>query len=262
MPSATGNTDYTSASGIVRIPANTSTGTFEVEILGDDTPEFHETFTVTLSNPSSDALISNEAGSATGTITNDDNTGLRIETEIVDEGAAGETPNMVFTVITVPPSDSPITYSWRTLTRRDDTATAGADYTASRGTDVEIAANAPSDTFTVPLIGDDSFELDETFTISLFDVTGATILTPLIKGTINDDDGALLSVANSTLVEGANGETGKMIFTVTAAPPFDEDITATWTTSVESDDDATSDTDFTQRNRNSDDSSQFSYWHI
>ena len=243
---ATGNTDYTSASGIVRIPANTATGTFEVEILGDDTPEFHETFTVTLSNPSSDALISNEAGSATGTITNDDNTGLRIETEIVDEGAAGEKPNMVFTVTTVPPSDSLITYSWRTLTRRDDTATAGADYTASRGTNVEIAANAPSDTFIVPLIGDDSFELDETFTISLFDVTGATILTPLIKGTINDDDGALLSVANSTLDEGANGETGKMIFTVTAAPPFDEAITATWTTSVESDDDATSDTDFTQ----------------
>ena len=242
---ATGNTDYTSASGIVRIPANTATGTFEVEILGDDTPEFHETFTVTLSNPSSDALISNAAGSAIGTITNDDNTGLRIEAVTVDEGAAGETPNMVFTVTTVPPSDSPITYSWRTLTRRDDTATAGADYTASRGTDVEIAANAPSDTFTVPLIGDDSFELDETFTISLFDVTGATILTPLIKGTINDDDGALLSVANSTLVEGANGETGKMIFTVTAAPPFDEAITATWTTSVESDDDATSDTDFT-----------------
>ena len=242
---ATADTDYTSATGIVRIPPNSSTGTFEVDILGDDTPEFNETFTVTLSNPNSDSLISNEAGSATGTITNDDDSGLSIKAVTVDEGTIGETPNMVFTVTTVPPSDSPITYSWRTLTRRDDTATAGVDYTASRGTDVEIAANAPSDTFNVPLIGDDNLEPDETFTVTIFDVTGATILIPSAKGTINDDDGALLSIADSTLDEGANGETGKMIFTVTAAPIYDEDITATWTTSIESDDNATSDTDFT-----------------
>ena len=242
---ATGDTDYTSATGTVTIPANTPSATFEIDILGDDTPEFHETFTVALSNPNARSLISATEGSATGTITNDDGSGISLSVETIEEGGPGETPNMIFTITTVPPSDAPITYSWRTLTRRDDTASAGIDYTASRGTDVEIPANATSGTFVVPLIGDENFEPDETFTVSIFDVTGATILTPTIKGTIDDDDGALLSVASESLIEGAAGATSKMQFTVTAAPIFDEDIDVTWTTSVEADDDATSDTDFT-----------------
>ena len=81
---------------------------------------------------------------------------------IANEGATGETPNMIFTVTTVPPSDSPITYSWKTATKRDDTAIAGVDYTASSATNETIPANATSATFSIPLIGDNIIEPDKT----------------------------------------------------------------------------------------------------
>ena len=71
---------------MVRIAPDTQSTTIEVDIVGDNTPEFDETFTVTLSNPSADTQISTSNGSATGTITNDDGTGLRIDAVNLAEG--------------------------------------------------------------------------------------------------------------------------------------------------------------------------------
>ena len=228
------------------IPANSPTGTFEVDILGDATPEFHETFTVTLSNPSQRSRISDNAGSAKGTITNDDGTGLRIDAVSLDEGVDGDSTNMEFTITTVPPINSPITYSWTTSKEIDDDAIVGTDYTAASGTDVTIAANATSDTILVPILGDDDPELDETFTVTLSNVTGAILLNTTVKGTISNDDGIGLSLADATILEGADPITSKLQFTVTAFPPSSEEITATWATSVAVGDNATADTDYTE----------------
>ena len=101
------------------------------DIKGDDTPEFDETFVVTLSSPSAGASIFTDAGSARGTITNDDGTGLRIKAVELAEGANNETPDMTFTVTTVPPSTAQITYDWTTSTESDDVAVAGTDYSTS-----------------------------------------------------------------------------------------------------------------------------------
>ena len=84
---ATTDADYTHSSGQVTIAPNGTSDSFEIDIKGDNTPEFDETFTVTLSNPSADGnILAN--GTAKGTITNDDGTGLRIDTVSVNEGAA------------------------------------------------------------------------------------------------------------------------------------------------------------------------------
>ena len=82
------------------------------------------------------------AGSAKGTIENDDDTGLSIAAAELVEGAEGETANMVFTVTTVPPSSDAITYTWAASTETGDSATANEDYTASSGTVETIAADA------------------------------------------------------------------------------------------------------------------------
>ena len=243
---ATADSDFTTARGMVSIAANTTTDTIEVDIVGDDTPEFPETFTVSLSNQSAGAKIYPDTSSAKGTINNDDGTGLSIETVNLDEGAAGETPNMVFTVTTVPPNSSGITYNWATSSENDDDAVAGTDYTASSAQNVPIAANATTDTFRVPLIGDDDPEQDETFTVTLSNATEATILVPTVKGTIANDDGSILSITDATLVEGVNGATSKMRFTVTATPLSASQLTATWTTSDEMDDTATENVDYTK----------------
>ena len=113
------------------------------------------------------AQISSSQGAATGTISNDDGTGLSIEAVTLNEGVNNATTNMEFVVSTVPPSSSPITYSWTTSNAADDEAIAGTDYSASSGTNVPIAATAESDTIRVPIIGDGTPEFDETFTITL-----------------------------------------------------------------------------------------------
>ena len=125
----------------------------EVVIIGDDTPEFDDTFTVTLTGVTLGGQISRTEDSATGTIENDDGTGLRIADVSMGEGDSGET-NMTFTVEAIPPNSDEITFDWTT---KDDTgdnlATAGTDYTMSAGDDVTIGAGIASVDITVPISG-------------------------------------------------------------------------------------------------------------
>ena len=114
-----------------------------------------------------------------------------------------------------------------------------------RETTENIAANEPSDTISVSISGDDEPEEHETFTITLSNPSGATLLTNSIKGTITNDDGTKLSIADATLIEGADGATSKMQFTVSTFPISETEQTATWTTSIAQDDNATVGTDFT-----------------
>ena len=63
----------------MRIPPNTSTQTFRVTIVGDEVPEFDETFSVMLSSPTENYEI--VQGFATGTIVNDDSGVLIMDSE-------------------------------------------------------------------------------------------------------------------------------------------------------------------------------------
>jgi hypothetical protein len=57
--SATADLDYTSATGTLIIPANTSTATITIPILNDDLNEETETFAINLSNPVNATLTNN-----------------------------------------------------------------------------------------------------------------------------------------------------------------------------------------------------------
>ena len=130
----------------------------EVVIIGDDIPEFDDTFTVTLTEVSLGGQISKST--ATGTIENDDGTGLRIADVSMDEGDSGKT-DMTFTVEAIPPSSDEITFDWTTAedtggahpaTAGTDSMSSGTDYTMSSGNDERIPANATSVEITVRLL--------------------------------------------------------------------------------------------------------------
>ncbi|MBK6592221.1 MAG: hypothetical protein IPG23_05475 [Burkholderiales bacterium] len=104
------------------------------------------------------------------------------------------------------------------------TATSGADFGASSGT-LTFAPNVTSQTFTVAITNDTTFEGAENYTANLSAPTGgATIATGTVTTTINDDgtggppgtdnDTPALSIADISVVEGASA-----VFTVSLSNP-------------------------------------------
>jgi hypothetical protein len=74
-----------------------------------------------------------------------------------------------------------------TFTTTDGTATAGSDYTASSGT-LTIAAGSTTANVTIAVNGDAVVEADETFTVTLSNVSGATLGNASATVTIINDD--------------------------------------------------------------------------
>lgn len=84
-------------------------------------------------------------------------------------------------------------------------ATAGADYTAASGTLTWLNGDAVDKTVVVTLLDDTTFEGNETFTLELTNVTGATFGTPVATTvTILDNETAPPPVATSIVVTPAN----------------------------------------------------------
>ena len=139
-------------------------------------------------------------------------------------------------------------FDFATSVESTDNATVGTDFETTSRTGETIVADAPNYTFNVPITGDNTPEPDETFTVTLSNVTTSIVPIDLIAtGTIENDDGSLVTIASSSnLAEGADTETGTMTFTVTAAPPAGTGgFTVEWATSVvDGVDNATADDDF------------------
>ncbi len=180
--SATAPGDYTTAAGTVSIPAGSTSATFGVLVKGDTLHETNETFTVNLGNPVGAAI---GAGSATGTIVDDDAAPtVSVADTSVPDGGNGTTTPAVFLVTLSAPSAGPVTVDYATS---DGTATQPRNYTATSGT-LTIAAGSTTATFTVPVIGGMPHEGDRTFTVTLADPSGATLADPATAtGTIVDE---------------------------------------------------------------------------
>ncbi|MGH9418327.1 MAG: Calx-beta domain-containing protein, partial [Thermoanaerobaculia bacterium] len=135
--------------------------TFSVVVVGDDTIEPDETFTITLqADPAEGWNFVVEPASITVTILNDDTPG--VVTCIDAVAAEGNTgfSNAQVTCISPTPISGTIDYA-----TRNGTAVAPTDYVATTGT--MTFDNEKSKTFTVPISGDTTIEPDETFSIDL-----------------------------------------------------------------------------------------------
>jgi len=182
---ATAGSDYLAASQAGRsIAAGATSASFAVTINGDTAVEPNETFAVNLSNVSGATVAD---GQATGTINNDDTAGtpqLSIADVSISEGRQG-TKNMVFTVKLSAAASSAVTYS---IATGNLSATAGSDYGATSLGGQSIPAGSTSKTFTVPVYGDLVKEPNETFSVTVSSVSGASTADGYAVGTIVNDD--------------------------------------------------------------------------
>jgi len=189
---ATAGSDYVALALTGRsIAAGDSSATFAVTINGDGDVEANETFFVNVTN-----VTGANAGDAQGlgTITNDDaaaSPDLTIADVSLFEGNSG-TSTARFTVsLATPAPAGGVSFDIATA---DGTATAGSDYVAGALTAQTIPAGSASFDFDVTINGDSSLEADETFTVAVSNVTGATVLDGSATGTVRNDDVALTAI--------------------------------------------------------------------
>ena len=217
--------DFTANNGTLTFDAGDTTNTFTVATLQDSVDEVDETFTVTLSSASGANLASD--ATATGTITDDDQSTLSIADAGADEG-----DDITFTVTLDPVSSRMEAVEYETVVESGDTAVQ-ADFAESYGT-LDFAAGDSSQTFTVATTEDTDIERDETFTVFLGKVTGtAQTVDDMAIGTIRNDDQAVLGIADAGADEGDD-----ITFTVTLNPAAIDEVTVGYATSVASGDTA------------------------
>ena len=217
--------DFTADSGTLTFAAGDSSKTFTVATAEETTSEPDETFTVTLSNASGATLPAD--ATATGTITDDDQAPLSIADASADEGDSA-----TFTVTLNPAAAVEVTVDYATSVAASDTA-AQSDFTAKNGT-LTFAAGDTTESFTVATLEDSVDEVDETFTVTLSNVSGSTLpADPTATGTIIDDDQAALTIADAGADEGDD-----ITFTVTLNPTSSREVKVDWATSVETGDTA------------------------
>ncbi|QZP09151.1 Calx-beta domain-containing protein [Caenibius sp. WL] len=216
---ATAGSDYTATSGTLSFAANETSKTITVATTADTTIESDETFTMTLSNPSTGSITT---ATATGTIINDDVAPANLA---IDSVSATEGGSLVFTVTRSGNTATAVSVNYASAS---GTATSGTDFTAVSGT-LNFAANETTKTITVATTDDTSVEGTETFTVTLSGASAnAAITTASGTGTINDNDVASVnfSIANADSVE----EGGYAGFKVTKTGSASGSTTVNYTT--------------------------------
>ena len=196
----------TVSGGTITVPAGVTSFTVSVPTTADTLNEANETYTLTVGGTS-----------GTGTINDDDAApSLTVNDVTVNEAAGTAT----FTVTLSAPSGQTVSVNYGT---GDGTATAGSDYTAASGTLV-FTPGVTSQTITVPILNDGTYEGSETFNVNLSNASNATIADSLGVGTIRDDgtgaggtdnDTPTLAVSSASFPEGS----GYAQFTVSLSNP-------------------------------------------
>ncbi|MDH3326371.1 MAG: PKD domain-containing protein, partial [Gammaproteobacteria bacterium] len=205
---ATAGSDYTSATGTLNFADGVTSQTFTITILNDSNYEGDETLTITLSNATSGVTVN--TSNAGLTITEDDvavvgSLTLSASTYAVAEDGMSK----IITVNRVGGSDTAISVNYTTS---DGTATAGSDYSATTGT-LNFADGVISQTFSLPILDDTSYEGDEALTLTLSNPTsGVLISTSSASLTITENDapvpGSLtLSATNYSVAENGVSQT-------------------------------------------------------
>jgi hypothetical protein len=208
---ATSPSDYAPATGSLSF-ARSRQQTVRVSVNGDATPEPDESFDLNLSDASG-ATISDPKG--VGTIQDDDPMPSVATSDVtVGEGDSGTT-NASFEVTLSRPSTTTVTVDFNTSPQ---SATAPEDFVAASGT-LTFAPGEVTKAVAVEVKGDTVNEPDETFTLDLSSVAGASVGDGQGVATIIDDEGApAVSIADVSLTEGDSGTTQAQMEIVLSRP--------------------------------------------
>jgi thermitase len=187
--------DYVARSGILSFAPGETVRTITIDVLGDTLVEPDETFTVVLSNASTNARIT--TGSATGTILNDDQAPAPVTPELRIDSVTGleNAGWFQFTITLSQASGSRVTVRFATA---NGSAKAGrtGDYVATSGT-LTFNAGETTKTIRVQILDDTRVEPDEQFFVNLSRASGATIAVGRGIGTIIDDDALALTARHA-----------------------------------------------------------------
>jgi hypothetical protein len=199
------DTRYTPKMATLTFTPGQTEKTVAITLLNDTTAESPATFSIGLSTPVNVTLLSD---TATGTIYDDDGSVPVVSSAAahVAEGDAGQT-NMVFT-LTLNATVLPGTYGVH-VTTQAITAIEGVDYDA---VDMDVDMSLATATVNVPVNGDTIYEGNETFALVISTPVGVTISTPIVIGTIVDDDTP--PVFSMMGVDQAEGDVGAALIVV------------------------------------------------
>lgn len=189
------------------------TKTITVALTGDGANEGTESFTVSLTNPSTEADIT--SNNVTGTIVDDDDT-LTVAAVSADqaEGNSGVVA-YTFRIDRTGATTGATSVVWNAAGSGTH-ALAASEFVAQTGT-VNFADGEASQTFTVLVNADTVGEYDETFSVTLSNPAyGSTAAAAAAIATVRNDDAVLFVSANATATdEGQTGEETPFTFTVT-----------------------------------------------
>jgi hypothetical protein len=183
---ASAGEDYLPVAGTVTFPPGARIARVAVPILADGIDEPNETFVFELEGPTGASLGD---AVASGIIIDTDPMPRIVAGQCLSfEGDAG-TASCAMPLSLVTGSTQPITVAYGTA---DDTATAGADYTASSGI-VTFPPGSFERSVVLTVLGDTVVERDEGFVVNLSNPTNATLQDGVGEATIRDDDAPSLS---------------------------------------------------------------------
>jgi len=228
--------DGTDLTGTVSFEVGDTSKTITLPLKGDTEIESDETVTITLSDSSTGTTI--ETASATTDVTNDD-AGLSISTLLADKDETNTgSSEFTFTVTRSGFINQSNTVEYR-VTGTGDDATDSSDFSSSdtlgdnsgspSGT-VSFSANDTSETITINVSGDSSFEADEDFTVTLSNPsTGAIVTSATASGQIDNDD-ALINFAATTnsQEEVDSGSTSTYTYTINRTGNTTQTSTIDW----------------------------------
>jgi VCBS repeat-containing protein len=209
--STNGGTTWTTASSATFAAGATSL-LVRTPITSDVLDETDETFTLTATRTA--GTTSNTSAVGTTTITDDDATPSLVINDVTVNETAG---TATFTVTLSAASGQTVSVNVATS---NGSATAGGDYTAVPSTTLTFTPGTLTQTITVPILDDGTYEGPETFNVLLSGAVNATIADPSGLGTINDNDLPALSVNSPTVTEG-----GFAVFTVSLSNPSTTAVT-------------------------------------
>ena len=220
---ATAGSDYAAASGTLNFAAGETSKTVTVAITNDSVFEGTENFSLTLNTPvnatigdgTQQVTIVDDGRNLPGGPANDDRPVVSIGNDVLIDEAAG---TVTFTVSITGNTTQPVTVDFATA---NGTATAGSDYTAQSGS-LSFAPGVTSQTITIAIANDTTYEVSEDFTVSISNPSNAVLGTASVTGTIVDDGRSLpggpanddrpgFSINDLTIDEAA----GTVSFTVT-----------------------------------------------
>lgn len=196
--------DYAAGSGTVVFGAGDTTETLDVTVNGDFFVEADEVFRVDLTNPANLSLGTTQA---TVTIQNDDASSVTLSvsdmSQVENTGSPGIRRFFVPVQLSaVAPTTVTFDYDVVGLT-----ASAGTDLLATSGSGTILAG---TDEVKVPVVvvADPTDEFDETFEVTVSNVTNAAVVDPTGIGTILDDDGPpTIQIGDVIATEGTTGTT-------------------------------------------------------